>query len=118
MGTNTALGAGVHPTGTGPTLVPRAHAHSRITPSMAHLHMRLAALPPLSRGASASQTGLFGSISAHNPDYGSFRVPNPDSQFPKFIPTLNPGFQPPGPQWRFSAVCRVCKLQSTESCGA
>jgi hypothetical protein len=98
MGTNTALGAGVHPTGTGPTLVPRAHAHSRITPSMAHLHMRLAALPPLSRGASASQTGLFGSISAHDPDSGTLKLPNPDSQFPKFIPTPILDFQPSGPQ--------------------
>jgi hypothetical protein len=98
MGTNTALGAGVHPTGTGPTLVPRAHAHSRITPSMAHLHMRLAALSPLSRGASASQTGLLGSISAHDPDSGTLKLPNPGSQFPKFTPTLNPGLQPSGPQ--------------------
>ena len=86
MGTNTALGAGVHPTGTGPTLVPRTHARSRLVQSIAHLHRRLAALSALSRGASTSQTGLLGSISADDPDSGTLKLPNPDSQFPMDIP--------------------------------
>ena len=86
MGTNTALGAGVHPTGTGPTLVPRTHVRSRLVQSIAHLHMRLAALSSLSRGVSTSQTGLLGSISADDPDSGTLKLPNPDSQFPMDIP--------------------------------